>query len=592
MTLQKVYTFFTLFLLVPLIHADVDFPELAGKITEFANQLESIPGTDSSYQDTVNQLRTNAADLTFLSRRKKAIVLIENILQALRVDPNFEATQALRVDLDLEAILEALIANVHDVVAQLADRSLADLQMAAHNHFSNLYPGANIKFSLKKAGGQLGTTANVNGILYYIKTHRYGSSSSSGKKDPAKPVGPRELFVYRFLEYSGFGPEVHFFWLNERDFYIATKDVGYSASRTIHICPYETVKAELLTTASLHDPSKQVVIQGLFFLDAICQIFRLTDLLTNPGNFFFIADESDQIFDFKVVDFDLIGEGKSPTEEEPGTPKKGDGRGKSFAGYSPVKADILEEIPPDWKRRFFTPMIGSILPAIVYAFRDIFLLQKEIPSLDVDFLQRYVDSVAGNLFVFSKEVLSFDVKTNPIDVDSLKQYTRSVREFVTVRPTVVETTRIIDGINFRLRDVPPDGDCGIWAVLLATGRELNREAMVNLRRQAAEMMPPPEQPPTDEPTGDAYARAPNYDIRREHDILEMPGRFIGPEHLHFIGKILDVTIVIYDVTNKRFQNIDGKPILIGAAIENVRNGGILLYYDENRRHFQVMDLVE
>ena len=40
-----------------------------------------------------------------------------------------------------------------------------------------------------------------------------------------KPVNPIELFSYKLLEMCGYGPECHFFYDDERNFYIATKDV-------------------------------------------------------------------------------------------------------------------------------------------------------------------------------------------------------------------------------------------------------------------------------------------------------------------------------------------------------------------------------
>jgi hypothetical protein len=594
MILRKVYVFIALFLLIPLVYANVDLPALADRIKTFAAQLEKIP----SNAVAVDRLRAGADSLTSLRQRKRAINDIGVILQFLTVDERLMPT------------LRALIDEVKEAEAQLIGKPpLEVLKDAAMKYFSRLYPetGASIEFFSKTTGIQFGAKVTVNGVLYHIKTHRLGlSSGSHGSSSAAKPVDPVELFVYRFLEYSRCGPEAHFFWASEKDFYIATRDIGYSASGNVQV-PYETVKDSFLGR-KLKGSEVQIVEKGLSFFDIISRVFELSDLLTNSGNFFFIANKSGQIFDFKVIDFDPTYDEKSPKEESsrstsPSTPKKGDGQGKSFAAYTPVKAGILTRISIDRRREFFTPMIGDILRAIEYAFQDIRLLQQTISSLDIASLERYVNSVANNLSTF---LTSEIVVAEPIDVDSLKGYNRSVMDCVTVCPAESMTEININGRKFLLRDVPHDGDCGVWAVLLATDPEMefNEEAramILDLRRRATAIMPTPgqdvvpqtheEEPPPPVPAGDAYTTAPDYDVLRERAILAMPGRFIGPEHLHFIGEILRVEIVIYDANHGRFQDTEGREILIEDAIAHVRTGGILLYYDENVRHFQVMEEV-
>ncbi|MDR0647291.1 MAG: hypothetical protein LBF43_02530 [Puniceicoccales bacterium] len=351
----------------------------------------------------------------------------------------------------------------------------------------------------------MGAKARINGsLLYYIKTHRLGlSSGAHGSSSAAQPVEPRELFVYRFLEYSGFGPEVHFFWANERDFYIATKNIGYSASGTIRVRPYETVRDQI-RERRLKLSESPIIEKGLFLFDRIGEIFKLSDLLTNSGNFFFIADELGQVFDFKIIDFDTVYEEEPPKEEsscstspstsEPSTPKKGDGQGKSFAGYTPVKIDILKSMSKDRQREIFTPMIGNIVRAIEYAFQDMYLLHRKMPSLDVDDLKKYIYFVANNLLIFMEKAFDFSVATQPIDEGSLKEYIQFLKQciqciqLVTDSPAEVITAININGRNFDLIDVPDDGNCGPWAVLLGMPRmEFKEEVMLTIRQQAAEM---------------------------------------------------------------------------------------------------------
>jgi hypothetical protein len=267
-----------------------------------------------------------------------------------------------------------------------------------------------------------------------------------------------------------------------------------------------------------------------------------------------------------------------------------------------MKADLLKGISIDRRREFFTPMIDNIFRAIEYAFQDILLLQQTISSLDIASLEGYVNSVADRLFTF---LTSEIVVTKPIDVGSLKGYIPLVRDFAKRLSfgTLPDRVDTIQGMNFRLRDVPHDGDCGVWAVLLATDPEMefNEEAramILDLRRRATERMLTPgqdvvprtheEEPPPPVPAGDAYTTAPDYDVLRERAILAMPGRFIGTEHLHFIGEILGRGIVIYDANYDRFYNTEGQEIPIENAVNVTKGGGILLYYDEYFRHFQVM----
>jgi hypothetical protein len=62
-------------------------------------------------------------------------------------------------------------------------------------------------------------------ITYYAKTHRGGFKADlSGT---TYPVDLKELLVYKILELLQIGPETHFFYIDVKEFYIVTKDVGY-----------------------------------------------------------------------------------------------------------------------------------------------------------------------------------------------------------------------------------------------------------------------------------------------------------------------------------------------------------------------------
>ncbi|MDR0392935.1 MAG: hypothetical protein LBH52_01750 [Puniceicoccales bacterium] len=575
MVLRKIYVLIALFFLIPFVHAlPPNFKDLCTRTRAVIAQFES----DSSKAQVVRILTANVGKLLDQAKQKSAVTAIQATLN--KLPPSAK-----------DGYVETLIDDLLDAIKFLKNLPSETLQRRAHEYFSRIFPGSEITFSDKpqKAGAQFGKIARISfpgypePILYHIKTHQRGSTSSGGgsKGSARGPVNLIELFVYRFLQYSGLGPEVHFFWDDETNFYIATKDVGYTETGAATIYSYDTVKstpALLGINCSNFDPSidnpiNPKVMEGFVLIDIISRIFNLTDILTNCGNFFFIVDASDSISDLKIIDFVVLDTMIQKNLFKEFT----DGTEDSHRPHTPIKQYILTKRAPNARieeaKRVFTPMVGNIFQAIQRAFDDVVHLSKQIP-LDIDSLARYREFVEANVHAFA-EGLRFG--------------------------TLPERADTIQGMNFRLRDVPHDGNCGVWAVLLAIHPEMafNEETeavMLNLRRRAAEEMPAPGQdvvPLTHEPTGDAYTTAPNYDLPRERAILATPGRFIGPEHLLFIGQIPDVNVRIviydaYDAYHGQFLNIEGRVIQVEDAIANVRTGGILLYYDEHFRHFQVM----
>ncbi len=171
---------------------------------------------------------------------------------------------------------------------------------------------SSVTFSHKSSGDQLGLIAKIeaetNKTKYYIKTHSAGlqSQHSSG----AKILNPRELAVYKILEYLGIGCETHFFGRDLKNFYIATKDAksieyGYDFDTYGNL----TKKIEI----ELKEIPKGIE-EGLTALDLISRIMRLSDLQTNSGNFGFSSTMDDYIvraIDFRIANDDMsykIGE--------------------------------------------------------------------------------------------------------------------------------------------------------------------------------------------------------------------------------------------------------------------------------------------
>jgi hypothetical protein len=85
-----------------------------------------------------------------------------------------------------------------------------------------------ITFKKKMGGDQLGNCIVVkinNGheLIYHAKTHRGGYKVDFSSA--IKSVDLKELLIYKILELLGIGPETHY--IDVKDFYIVTKDVGY-----------------------------------------------------------------------------------------------------------------------------------------------------------------------------------------------------------------------------------------------------------------------------------------------------------------------------------------------------------------------------
>ena len=124
------------------------------------------------------------------------------------------------------------------IIIQHLNAQSKPLEERAKEYFQELYPTLgrtiidnSIEFDIKKGGDQLGRIMRLKYvdyesqeehlIQYYIKTHHGGSKSGQSRENP---VDPKELFIYKVLEFIGLGPKVYFFFnqLSNATFYIAT----------------------------------------------------------------------------------------------------------------------------------------------------------------------------------------------------------------------------------------------------------------------------------------------------------------------------------------------------------------------------------
>jgi hypothetical protein len=222
--------------------------------------------------------------------------------------------------------LQARISTIHD------DR----LEFLAKNFFTNHFSGCSVRFALKVGGVQQGTQAHVTLSnekvrKYYIKSHSGGRLASNSSAP--KCVDPRELFIYKVLEYLGVGCEAFFFHRSFEEIFIATLDAGHAEGSRFSLFQHaidsraesgdsshgHTVWGPLYTllidnpnefqavesAIECDDAAKQFLLQ-MTSLDIISRIFRLHDLLNNVGNFGFCTSLTQQrclkILDFRVLD--------------------------------------------------------------------------------------------------------------------------------------------------------------------------------------------------------------------------------------------------------------------------------------------------
>jgi hypothetical protein len=207
------------------------------------------------------------------------------------------------------------------------------LKRCALEYFAHFFRGApTVKFSPKLAGVQMGSQAHVTfpdgkSLKYHLKTHSGGRLTSHSSA--AKPIDPRELLVYKFLEHLGVGCESHFFHRSLEDVFIATLDAGHAEGSSFSTFQRATCNAKcdgpdygdslwgsLRSELDRHkdmrviedniqsDCKAQHFLLQMASLDMICRIFRLHDLLNNSDNFGFCTSPKGMRC-LKVLDFRL-----------------------------------------------------------------------------------------------------------------------------------------------------------------------------------------------------------------------------------------------------------------------------------------------
>ncbi|MDR2397014.1 MAG: hypothetical protein LBD69_04135 [Puniceicoccales bacterium] len=300
--------------------------------------------------------------------------------------------------------------NLGFAAALLEDRPHVILKQKAIEYFTNKLGDSlkSVSFMEKGSGDQAGNIVRITlrseEILdYYTKTHLGGLKS--GGSNSVKPVDVRELFVYKFLERSGLGPEVHFFWDDLENFYIATKDAGDGGAS---FATYDQVRnrKELGGVANYRtwnltseDEVNPMIIEALVMADIVGRIFGLSDLITNSGNIGFICNDN-QITAYKIIDFSFGRISRSNTIF-PGFLGGNDvrfylGANDKIVNYflgTPAGTERIEVAKEKFKPRMFLDAIDAA--------------EKEVQSLGLDStLAAYVGQVKANVNAFASGLQS------------------------------------------------------------------------------------------------------------------------------------------------------------------------------------------
>ncbi|MBP9846693.1 MAG: hypothetical protein KBD43_11605 [Saprospiraceae bacterium] len=283
--------------------------------------LSKLSGFESLLNDAQNIVKQNP-------NLVKLVVDIKRI-DKLRISDPYERTERkillrelsdrIYADYDkikMSRLLTAEIIYGSRALALQIDSEVRWLQKEASQYFHNQFlvknlPITAIEYLDKVEGVQLGnrmliTYSNDEAIshrmMMYIKTHQHGSLREQGST--LKSVDLKELYFYKVLEYTGYGPKAHFFYnvISPSAFYIATQDEGFSAdkSKMKFFSTYGSIRERLDAQQEISTETKM----GIFRTDILLRIFNLWDIIMNSGNFGYVTShpskEKWRIIDFRV----------------------------------------------------------------------------------------------------------------------------------------------------------------------------------------------------------------------------------------------------------------------------------------------------
>ena len=201
--------------------------------------------------------------------------------------------------------------NPYTVNLEFLEKCLANFKpvifRSIQTYFSRLYhiDPELITCLPKIAGQQVGAKVEIkrtpedpNPIIFYVKTHQEFCSKSDPDyiaitSDATGKINFKELFIYKLLEYLGYGPKVHFIVDSdishsriEEGVLIATQDQSYTKTphqkqKTFKV--FREIKAELSDR-----PIESIDLttrRDIVIIDMLSRALLLEDVMVNQGNF-------------------------------------------------------------------------------------------------------------------------------------------------------------------------------------------------------------------------------------------------------------------------------------------------------------------
>lgn len=207
-----------------------------------------------------------------------------------------------------------------------------------------------ITFTAKSAGQQIGTVAHVRsgGVAktFYVKAHQNFPVASDSfahiTSDNTRHIDYKELFVYRALQYMGYGPKTDFIVsgdmtnpsIRETGLLIASQDLSHTKDerKTKKFRTFESIRKEIrasLRAEGLEGDQLDRTLQDRILpaldstnikkIDLLSRIFLLSDVMVNQGNFGSVEREKDgETFPskWKILDFTIAKSGLHTSPEQ------------------------------------------------------------------------------------------------------------------------------------------------------------------------------------------------------------------------------------------------------------------------------------
>jgi hypothetical protein len=404
-------------------------------LSELKKYVLGNPAAMKEYIKTIEEIsRINSLRLSNPRERTERKILLRQIGDKLESLYDFVVGHAA---LSLE------VANISRTLLLHLNAELKWLQKTATLYFRKKFTKEHkeildIFFLSKIDGVQMGNRMSIlyldkekteHQIVYYIKTHQYGSLRSGGST--IKPVDFKEPFVYRALEYAGFGPKAHFFFnsLSPSAFFIATQDEEFTKAldKVKFFKTYGQARKHFDSLLSAGTIADEIKI-GIARADILLRILNLWDIISNSGNYGYTsvnqAWEKWRVIDFRVG---TVGKDEEYCLEDI---FEGFRDGRGMDGYIGLPNTVLTEAEPTERVNMAASLIeefevgrlcqshdGRKMPlreAMEKAYNDIRTYIMEYhESLQIDLslvlpdLEKYFMSIQKNLTTFIEGVISY-----------------------------------------------------------------------------------------------------------------------------------------------------------------------------------------